>query len=275
MNVIKQAITHLDSHIRLLRRHAGTQHESFLVSECAYRLGQIDTSTCAPTFNEVGKKKLDQLMADGYQIAGYAMHREGEQFCWIGEGGMVLWPRTEAMSSRERAMIASMRESLRDLVKITGIQPLRWHCPCGHLFDHQMLEASKCDFQCPSCGNRNELSLIPEGFIAPQPAAIGINKILLDALCKIAGVNAMDYEYQRWAREAVADASKLATTAISEQKSEQEEKLTAILRAFLDKHHVSCPECIHQSDRVIENAYGLIEELADVVGYYQYPEDEA
>lgn len=48
---------------------------------------------------------------------------------------------------------------------------------------------------------------------------------------------------------------------------------TTLAHAFLDKHHVSCAETIHQTDYVIENAYGLIEDLAEVVGYYQYPED--
>lgn len=48
----------------------------------------------------------------------------------------------------------------------------------------------------------------------------------------------------------------------------------SIVRAFLDKHHVSCPETIHQTDRVIENAYGLIEDLADVAGYYRDPDED-
>lgn len=52
-----------------------------------------------------------------------------------------------------------------------------------------------------------------------------------------------------------------------------EAKLTAIVRAFVEKHCISCPETIHQTDYVIENAYSLIEELCDVVGYYQHPDD--
>lgn len=40
-----------------------------------------------------------------------------------------------------------------------------------------------------------------------------------------------------------------------------------------EKHHVSCPETISQSDHVIEDAYELIEQLADVVGYYRYPDE--
>lgn len=50
--------------------------------------------------------------------------------------------------------------------------------------------------------------------------------------------------------------------------------LVSIIRDFIEEHHISCPEVIYQSDRVIENAYQLIEDLADQVGYYDYPEDE-
>lgn len=52
-----------------------------------------------------------------------------------------------------------------------------------------------------------------------------------------------------------------------------ETKLTTIVRAFVEKHRISCPETIHQTDYVIENAYGLIEDLCDAVGYYQHPDD--
>lgn len=54
----------------------------------------------------------------------------------------------------------------------------------------------------------------------------------------------------------------------------QEAKLAAIVRGFVEKHKIGCAETIYQADRVIENAYGLIEQLADVVGYYQHPEDD-
>jgi len=51
-------------------------------------------------------------------------------------------------------------------------------------------------------------------------------------------------------------------------------RLEQIIRDFIEEHHISCPEVIHQSDRVIENAYELIEALVDQVGYYNYPEEE-
>lgn len=50
-------------------------------------------------------------------------------------------------------------------------------------------------------------------------------------------------------------------------------QLLAIVRAFIEKQRIYCPETIHQTDRVIENAYGLIEDLVDVVGYLEDDEE--
>lgn len=44
--------------------------------------------------------------------------------------------------------------------------------------------------------------------------------------------------------------------------------LREIVRKFIVAQRVSSPECIYQSDRVIENAYGFVEELVAQVGYY-------
>ena len=52
------------------------------------------------------------------------------------------------------------------------------------------------------------------------------------------------------------------------------EKLHQIVKAFIEEQRISCPEDVYQSDRVIENAYELIEKLCDVVGYYEYKEGE-
>lgn len=49
--------------------------------------------------------------------------------------------------------------------------------------------------------------------------------------------------------------------------------LEAIARSFIDTHHVSCPEAT-ANDKVYECAPELVEQLANVVGYYQYPEDQ-
>lgn len=51
-------------------------------------------------------------------------------------------------------------------------------------------------------------------------------------------------------------------------------KLAAIARKFIDDHRVSCVEAT-ANDRVYEHAPELVEQLAEVVGYYKHPEDRA
>lgn len=46
-----------------------------------------------------------------------------------------------------------------------------------------------------------------------------------------------------------------------------------IAAKFIDKHRVSCMEAT-ASDGIYEEAPILVEELADCVGYYEYPEDD-
>ena len=53
----------------------------------------------------------------------------------------------------------------------------------------------------------------------------------------------------------------------------KEEKLFSVCQKFMENQKVTCSECIYQSDRVIENAYDLIYDIADIVGYYK-DEDE-
>ena len=48
-------------------------------------------------------------------------------------------------------------------------------------------------------------------------------------------------------------------------------ELYLIVKDFIEEQEITCPETIAQSDRVIENAYDLIEKLCDVVGYYEDP----
>jgi hypothetical protein len=43
---------------------------------------------------------------------------------------------------------------------------------------------------------------------------------------------------------------------------------------FIEKYKISCPESVYQQDYVIENAYEFIEGVCDIVGYYEYAEDE-
>ena len=47
-------------------------------------------------------------------------------------------------------------------------------------------------------------------------------------------------------------------------------KLEEILRAFILKHRISCPESIYQTDCIIEDACCLIEDLVKEVGYYDH-----
>lgn len=53
-----------------------------------------------------------------------------------------------------------------------------------------------------------------------------------------------------------------------------EEKLTEIVRKFIDEQDIWCAETVCQSDRVIENAYAFIMELCEVVGYKEDKEED-
>ena len=48
-------------------------------------------------------------------------------------------------------------------------------------------------------------------------------------------------------------------------------KVASIARKFIDDNRVSCEEACAE-DRVYENAPNLVGDLAEVVGYYQYPD---
>ena len=37
---------------------------------------------------------------------------------------------------------------------------------------------------------------------------------------------------------------------------------------FIDEQEISCAASVSQRDNIIENAYGFIEEICDIVGYY-------
>ena len=55
---------------------------------------------------------------------------------------------------------------------------------------------------------------------------------------------------------------------------EQKEALWEAVANFIDEQQISCAEAIAQNDYAITNAYDFIEQLCDIVGYYEYPEDE-
>lgn len=47
-----------------------------------------------------------------------------------------------------------------------------------------------------------------------------------------------------------------------------------IVEDFIKKQEIACAETIWQTDWVIENAYKLIEDLCEVVGYYDYGDED-
>ncbi len=47
--------------------------------------------------------------------------------------------------------------------------------------------------------------------------------------------------------------------------------LEKICRNFIEKQKIYCSESVYQSDRVIENAYELIESICNELGYYSDP----
>lgn len=50
-------------------------------------------------------------------------------------------------------------------------------------------------------------------------------------------------------------------------------KLWALCAKFIADNHISCEETVCE-DRVYENAPNLAGDIAEIVGYYDYPEDE-
>lgn len=43
---------------------------------------------------------------------------------------------------------------------------------------------------------------------------------------------------------------------------------------FIEEQGISCEETIHQCDWVIENAYGFIQDVCDIVGYVEDEDEE-
>jgi hypothetical protein len=50
-------------------------------------------------------------------------------------------------------------------------------------------------------------------------------------------------------------------------------ELYTVCLKFIIQNKIYCPETIYQGDRVIDNAYGLIKNICDIVGYEEYDED--
>jgi prevent-host-death family protein len=46
-------------------------------------------------------------------------------------------------------------------------------------------------------------------------------------------------------------------------------RLWELCTKFVEDNRITCPETIHQTDHVIENAYTLIEQMCSIVGYHE------
>lgn len=51
-------------------------------------------------------------------------------------------------------------------------------------------------------------------------------------------------------------------------------ELRQTVQAFVKKHEITCPETIAQVDSVIVDAYDFIQQLVEIVGYHQRPDEE-
>jgi hypothetical protein len=54
----------------------------------------------------------------------------------------------------------------------------------------------------------------------------------------------------------------------------KEQQLFALCQKFIAEHNIWGGEVIYQSDYVIENAYSLIEDICNIVGYAKLEEEE-
>ena len=52
------------------------------------------------------------------------------------------------------------------------------------------------------------------------------------------------------------------------------DRTLTLLREFYDRHGITTPEIIHQNDRIIEQAYDLLEELGEAIGWAEPEHDE-
>jgi hypothetical protein len=50
------------------------------------------------------------------------------------------------------------------------------------------------------------------------------------------------------------------------------DRLDDLCTRFVTEQRITCSECVYQSDRVIENAYQLIDDICKIVGFYTDPE---
>lgn len=56
--------------------------------------------------------------------------------------------------------------------------------------------------------------------------------------------------------------------------NKRDDALLAHCEKFIRDQQITCSEAVHQTDRVIENAYEFIEGVCEIVGYHQTEDDE-
>lgn len=58
------------------------------------------------------------------------------------------------------------------------------------------------------------------------------------------------------------------------EQLEQASDIVQIVMDYINKHEISCPESIYQRDKIWETAPELVEQLANIVGYWKDPDGE-
>jgi hypothetical protein len=53
----------------------------------------------------------------------------------------------------------------------------------------------------------------------------------------------------------------------------KEKELFLLCKNFVKDMQISCSETIYQSDKVIEEAYELIEQICEIVGYHEIQDE--
>lgn len=62
--------------------------------------------------------------------------------------------------------------------------------------------------------------------------------------------------------------------AINNPTAARKARLWKVCEAFIVKQNIACEETVYQTDRVIENAYGLIGDIVKVVGVVDREDDD-
>lgn len=71
------------------------------------------------------------------------------------------------------------------------------------------------------------------------------------------------------------DGFKIADVTHDDVRLKKQQALMLLCEQFILRLNIGCAETIHQTDRVIENAYEFIQDICDIVGYAPDDEDSA